>query len=368
MENKEFNLQEYMSKNIEGLVKGIIKTTLKNPKESMFMMKFASNSKKLAKIRKEYEDKGEHIPPFLIASITSLCNLHCAGCYSRTNNATVDAIPVKQLSSSEWKKIFVEAKDLGINFILLAGGEPLIRADVIKAAGEVSEIMFPIFTNGIFMDEYFKIFSKYRNLVPIMSIEGDKNNTDKRRGEGVYDKLISNMNELKKKGIIFGASITVTKENIEEVTSVDYLTKLAEKGCKGVIFVEFVPVTDEAKELAPDEENREYLLNRLKDLRKTHNEMVYIAFPGDEKNLGGCVSAGRGFFHINSHGGAEPCPFSPYSDINVINTSLYEAINSPLFKAIKESEALKEDHVGGCVLYEKKDIVEALLLKNNSKI
>ena len=96
--------------------------------------------------------------------------------------------------------------------------------------------------------------------------------------------------------------------------------------------------------------------------------MVYIAFPGDEKNLGGCVSAGRGFFHINSHGGAEPCPFSPYSDINVINTSLYEAINSPLFKAIKESEALKENHVGGCVLYEKKERVETLRLKNNSNI
>lgn len=54
---------------------------------------------------------------------------------------------------------------------------------------------------------------------------------------------------------------------------------------------------------------------------------------GDEKSYGGCVAAGRGFFHINSHGGAEPCLFSPYSDINVRDTSLWEALKSKLFTA-----------------------------------
>lgn len=81
------------------------------------------------------EDNGEHIPPFLIASITSQCNLHCAGCYSRCNEATVDAAPVKQLTGDEWNKVFTEAEDLGISFILLAGGEPMLRRDVIEAAG-----------------------------------------------------------------------------------------------------------------------------------------------------------------------------------------------------------------------------------------
>ena len=92
--------------------------------------------------------------------------------------------------------------------------------------------------------------------------------------------------------------------------------------------------------------------------------MVYISFPGDEKSSGGCVAAGRGFFHINSHGGAEPCPFSPYSDINVRNTSLNEALHSPLFTALQSGDLLSGDHNGGCVLFEKKNEVEALL---NSK-
>ena len=93
--------------------------------------------------------------------------------------------------------------------------------------------------------------------------------------------------------------------------------------------------------------------------------MVFVSFPGDEKSSGGCVAAGRGFFHINSHGGAEPCPFSPYSDVNVKNTSLREALCSPLFTALRSGNILLDDHAGGCVLYEKREQVEALL--NQSK-
>ena len=89
--------------------------------------------------------------------------------------------------------------------------------------------------------------------------------------------------------------------------------------------------------------------------------MVYISFPGDEKSSGGCVAAGRGFFHINSHGGAEPCPFSPYSDVNVRDSSLREVMHSPLFMALRDGNILMDDHAGGCVLYEKRELVESLL-------
>ena len=361
----EFDIQTYMSQNIEILVKDIIKATLKNPKESIFMMKFTKASKKASSIRKKYEAEGNHIPPFLIASITSACNLHCAGCYSRSNNETVDSEPVKQLNGEEWLKIFEEANQLGINFILLAGGEPLLRFDIIRSASKVPNIMFPIFTNGTFMNDlYFDTFKKYRNLVPILSIEGNRETTDKRRGAGIYDKLIHNMDELMKNGLIYGASVTVTKENIKEVTSDEFLKSLSDRGCKAVIFVEYVPTEAENDALAPDDNDRKYLLDRLKELRLVKQEMVYIAFPGDEKNFGGCTAAGRGFFHINWHGGAEPCPFSPFSDINVKDTSLFEALKSPLFTAIRDGEILKEEHKGGCVLFEKRDKVEAILNQN----
>ncbi|MBQ8537860.1 MAG: radical SAM protein, partial [Clostridia bacterium] len=108
-------------------------------------------------------------------------------------------------------------------------------------------------------------------------------------------------------------------------------------------------------------EERACLKARLSALRAAYEDMLFVSFPGDEKSSGGCLAAGRGFFHINSHGGAEPCPFSPYSDVSVKDTSLREALHSPLFTALRQGNLLTEDHSGGCVLFEKEEQVKTLL-------
>lgn len=360
--DEKFDIQGYMTRGVERIVADSLKATLKDPQESVFMMKFAAASKKASKRRAEAEKAGEHVPPFLIASITSSCNLHCAGCYSRCNHATLDTAPVCQLTDEEWLAIFREADEIGVSYILLVGGEPMLRRDIIEAAGKRPNIIFPIFTNGTFMDDaYFRLFDKCRNLIPVMSIEGGREETDERRGKGVYEKLISNMDALHHKGLLFGVSITVTTQNVREVISHTFLDTLAERGCKLVVYVEFVPVTEESKELAPGESERTVLKEGIARLRREYQEIVFVSFPGDEKSSGGCIAAGRGFFHINSHGGAEPCPFSPYSDVNVRDTSLRAALNSPLFTALRKGDMLADDHVGGCVLYEKREAVEAIL-------
>ena len=363
---QRFDIQAYMTKGVEKIVSDSLRATLKNPRESAFMVRFAAASRAASKKRAQAEQQGEHIPPFLIASITSSCNLHCAGCYSRSNHATVDGAPEQQLTSQEWLRIFEEADELGVSFILLAGGEPLLRRDIIEAAGKIPNILFPVFTNGIFInDAYFALFDRCRNLLPILSIEGEREVTDARRGKGVYDRLIANMDEFYRRGLIFGASVTVTTENLHDVSSDEFIQSLSDRGCKAVIFVEFVPVTEDSKELAPGDGEREVLRGEIERLRQAFPEMVFVSFPGDEKSSGGCIAAGRGFFHINSHGGAEPCPFSPYSDINVRDTSLKEAIHSRLFTVLRDGDYLIEDHAGGCVLYEKRAQVEALLAQAN---
>lgn len=360
--SQEFNLEKYLTGGVENIIKSALKATLSNPKESIFMTKYALASKEASKKRRLSEKNGEHVPSFLIASITSKCNLHCAGCYSRSNHACEDTLPVSQLTDGEWLHIFKEAYQMGIGFILLAGGEPLVRKDIIKAAGKMQNILFPIFTNGTMINEdYISIFEKHRNLIPILSIEGREDMTDERRGNGVYQKLVTAMEDMQKNQIIFGASVTVTTANLEEVTSDAFLEKLSERGCKAVFYVEFVPVTEECKELAPGDWEREYMKNKLTGIREMYENMLFISFPGDEKSSGGCLAAGRGFFHINSHGGAEPCPFSPYSDINVRDTSLKEAMHSKLFKGLSENSVLMEEHSGGCVLFERKEEVEKLM-------
>jgi MoaA/NifB/PqqE/SkfB family radical SAM enzyme len=354
MEQRAFNLTEYMSKGVEQLAGDILRASLKNPKETTFALGFSQAAKKARKRRESLADTGENVPGFLIASITDRCNLSCAGCYARANGARADVLRREPLSTERWGRLFVEARDLGVSFILLAGGEPFTRMDVLREAAAVKEIMFPVFTNGTLMDdEGMRLLDAHRNLVPMLSIEGDRAQTDGRRSGGTYDAVMGTMDRLRAAGILYGASVTVTTENLLTVTGADFIDMLHAKGCKAVIFVEYVPVTEESRGLAPAEAERGILERAQEAFRARHTDMIFISFPGDEKHSGGCLAAGRGFFHISVDGSAEPCPFSPHSDTNLRDAPLRDALASPLFTRLIDTGMLLTEHTGGCLLVEK---------------
>jgi Predicted Fe-S oxidoreductases len=359
--SQNFQLLEYMNTGIRSIISDALKASLKNPRESAFLLKYLPETRQAEKTRLEFENSGKHIPPFLIASITSNCNLFCKGCYSRANHSC-ETEEDRLLSLGQWNEIFRQARELGVSFILLAGGEPFLRREIIQLAGQWERIVFPVFTNGTMFDEdYFLLFDRKRNLIPVLSMEGPQAETNRRRGEGVYQVLTDVMKCLGRKGIFYGVSITVTSENIKTVTDKDFLSQLFQNGCKIVFYVEYVPVTPGSKHLAPSSKEREFLEERLIDLRSQRNEMIFLSFPGDEKYSGGCMAAGRGFLHINADGSAEPCPFSPYSDLNLKECSLSEALDSKLFKNLNSSGMLLEDHDGGCALFGREEEIKKML-------
>ena len=355
---KSFDLKNYLTAGVENVVRDILKATAANPKESVFMAKFAMRAKASAKVRAE----NSFMPPFLIASITSVCNMHCKGCYVRGIGSCDDAPEGEMMSADEWRSVFRQARDAGVCFIIIVGGEPLLRPVVLNAASEFPEILFPVFTNGtLITDQYLSLFDKHRNLVPILSLEGDRGATDERRGQGIYETLLGCMTRMKERGLLFGISITVTAENMRDVTDDSFIQEMQMQGCRAVFFVDYVSTSEEDKLLEPADEHRLYMKEKMTAFRRDYPEMIFISFPGDEKASGGCLAAGRGFFHVNAYGGAEPCPFSPYSDMNVKETPLVEAAQSKLFRALHESGMLLEDHPGGCVLAEKDAQVRALM-------
>ena len=335
------DLNEFMRINIKILIREALHLSFTNPRELFFLLKFAARNSKAYRIRLEKERQGEHIPPFLIASITTNCNLFCKGCYARENNPCAGGETKKLLSAERWKELFVEAESLGIGFILLAGGEPLLRKEILEKAAEVSGVIFPVFTNGTLIDRaYAKLFDRHRNLLPVLSLEGNQEMTDARRGAGTFEKLNAAMNELNAKKILYGISVTVTTENMEFVTGWEFVQNVTRAGCKILFYIEYVPVDETTQELALDGESRQIFDRNLDGLRSKSKKLLFIAFPGDEKLSGGCLAAGRGFFHINADGDAEPCPFSPYSDSNVRKNSLLEAMKSPLFHELRKEEYL----------------------------
>ena len=77
MSKSDFDIQGYLSEGVEVILKDAMMATLKNPKESVYLLKFSKHAKRANRIRQDHNKKGRNIPAFLIASITSSCNLHC---------------------------------------------------------------------------------------------------------------------------------------------------------------------------------------------------------------------------------------------------------------------------------------------------
>lgn len=359
MENRE--LTSYYNATMENMIADILKSTAKNPKETAFLLRAQRSVRQLAKRRTAHEQAGRHIPAFLISSITASCNLFCAGCYARANGMCGERSEREELSPDAWESIFRQGAALGIPFHLLAGGEPLLRREVLQRAARVKEVIFPVFTNGTLMDAfYLELFDKHRNLVPVLSIEGSREQTDARRGADTYQTLLSAMEALNKRKILFGASITVTAENLEQAASKAFLDLLQGFGCRLSVFVEYVPVEPSTRPLALTEETRAALETRLSALKTQYQTMLFLSFPGDETLLGGCLAAGRGFFHIGPDGSAEPCPFSPYSDRNLKTHTLLEALSSPLFERLRQENLVGVPHDGGCALFEREEAVKAI--------
>ena len=350
-----------------GSIRNIMKTAylnvLSNPREARFASRMQRVIGKAERRRKEcLEKEGLEVPPFLIASIATTCNLQCKGCYARKNGIAGDT-PIKAtLSPDQWHTIFSDAAELGVSFCLLAGGEPLTRRDLLESAATIEDIIFPIFTNGTLIGAlYTEFFKRHLNMIPVISLEGELIATDSRRGKGVFQRALLSMEMLQKEKLFFGTSITVTTENYLEVTSKEYLSHLASLGCKLVFYVEYVPFDESTEHLAFRDEHVAEMEQILEERREQYKEMIFLSFPGDEKALDGCMAAGRGFFHIGPDGSAEPCPFSPFSDRNVAQTGLRDALVSPLFRKIRDARALGWEHTGGCTLYEHRDEVKEML-------
>ena len=303
-----------------------------------------------SKRRLEWRKRGLHVPPAIIFSVTKRSNLNCKGCYAHAQHRQSTDIPIDRVS-----RLFDEAKELGTSIIVIAGGEPLMRPEIIDLAYEYNDIIFPVFTNGLLIDQSMALMLKFnRNIVPMISLEGPREVTDDRRGEGVYDRVSKKMKLFKNNGIFFGASITVTSKNIEQVTSEEFVSELCSLGVKAVVYVEYVPVDTETEHLVLGTERRSILEERLESLRR-QNKAVFIDFPGDEEKLGGCLAAGRGFIHVSQSGAVEPCPASPYSDASLGSMSLKDTLNSRLIKKIRETPLSPDETYSGCALYDKEE-------------
>ena len=197
---------------------------------------------------------------------------------------------------------------------------------------------------------------------PLIIIEGTSLGTDERRGQVVFTRSRPSIDVFKEEGLFFGSGITVTPGNYHYVTSHEFIDKLRSYGCKIVFYVEYVPTEAGTEHLAFSDEHVTEMESLMAARRNAHADIIFLSFPGDEKALGGCLASGRGFFHIGPDGSAEPCPFSTFSDSNVATMGVRKALQSPLFRKIRATKALRWEHTGGCTLFEHREEIEKMVV------
>ncbi|MEI6144332.1 MAG: radical SAM protein [Candidatus Berkelbacteria bacterium] len=350
-------IEEKLNIEIHRFFKGAVRLFLSRPSllsRANFILKQQQNG---LDTRRKWKEKEINVPPMIIFSITNKCNLSCVGCYHHAQKRIGE-----DLATAEIECILGQAKELGISLALIAGGEPFTRPDLIKIIKKFPEILFLVFTNSTLIDRKLAIeIKKQKNMVPIISLEGDCANTNARRGDGVYQKLETALSLLNNS--LFGFSVTVTKENLVKVTDPNFVQTLIKKGSSVLFFVEYVPFVSGTEDKTLNTKERKSLSEAIDKMRKNFSSL-FISFPGDEAQYGGCLAAGRGFLHISASGQVEPCPFSPYSDVSLKDTSLKEALSSPLLEKIRSmSESLRETD-GGCALFTNRETVEEIIEGN----
>lgn len=293
------------------------------------------------KNRKKY---GCNVPWAILMDPTSACNLKCTGCWAAEYGNKLN------LSLEELDDIIRQGEELGTYLYIYSGGEPTVRKkDIITLCERHPECAFLAFTNGTLIDEAFaQDMLRVKNFVPAISVEGFEKDTDARRGKGTFAAVQKAMKILRENKLLFGVSCCYTSKNVDMIGSEEYFDAMVEWGAKFAWFFTYMPVgKDAVPELMASAEQRKFMYDRLRGFRKT-KPLFTIDFWNDGEFVGGCIAGGRSYLHISAGGEIEPCAFIHYSDCNIREKTLLEALRSPLFMQYHDNQPFNENMLRPC--------------------
>ncbi|MCB2196222.1 MAG: radical SAM protein [Bacteroidetes bacterium] len=354
MTNEDSNA--FFESGIKSFFKNSLQFNLKYYKSIPFIIYSIYNQYKAYLKRKEMLKQGINIPPVMALSITDKCNLNCKGCYLKSQKRTQKA----PITDQEIEKYLKESKELGVSIILLLGGEPLMK-DVFKLTKNHKNMIFSMFTNSTLIDDSMvKKLKKNKHIIPILSMEGT--DTNQRRGSGILESIENVSKKLNREKLLFGISLTVTRQNFDEVCSEEFVNKHKRAGSMFFSYFRYIPIDTSTMDMVLTEEQEKRFEEFTCSFREKYKTLILS--PAIEKKYGGCLGAGKGVAHINYDGSLEVCPFAPFSDVSVRNMSIREALQSSLFMNLrKHHKKMIDNGLSMCTLW--KDEKWDYAIKNN---
>jgi MoaA/NifB/PqqE/SkfB family radical SAM enzyme len=296
-------------------------------------------------VKRFYQKNGFNPPWLLVISPGHLCNLKCQDCYA--SSGTRD-------SKIEWdilsRLIYDAKKKWGIKLVVFSGGEPFAyrsqEKGIMDIARENPDLLFLSFTNGTLIDDgILSELAECKNLTPAFSVEGFREVTDRRRGKGVFDRVLDSMASMRSKGLPFGISVTVNRYNCIDVLEDDFLDFFFNRhGAFYGFYFQYLPIGRNADfDLMPTAEQRVGFYHKIwKQVRK--NRFFLLDFWNHGTLVNGCIAAGRegGYFYVDWNGRVMPCVFAPYSAGNIYDIYRYNKMtlddiwDQPFYRAIRK--------------------------------
>jgi MoaA/NifB/PqqE/SkfB family radical SAM enzyme len=281
--------------------------------------------------------EGFRPPSLAVISPLKECNLQCEGCYASAETKKQE----QRLDFETMDRIVTEIKSFGTPFVVISGGEPthpLIWPTLKKLCAKHSDMAFMMYTNGTLLDDKkVQDLLELGNLSPAISVEGWREETDDRRGSGVYDKVMAAMDRLRDAGVFFGFSLTYTSKNFEAATNPRFIDHLMGKGCVYGWYFMYVPVgKDPDTGLVVTPWQRDKIRRFTWEVLRTRGLFIADFWNSGPMSLG-CIAGGR-YLHVNNKGDIEPCVFFKFTTHNIKDSRLIDALRSPLFREIRRAQ------------------------------
>ena len=138
--------------------------------------------------------------------------------------------------------------------------------------------MFILVTDGSLLDDAVLVkLERYRNIIPVLSLDPVEAVTDEWRGHGAYGRVTATMAEMKARRLFFGVSITITRGNFPLTTSRVFVRDLVERGCRLVSYADYVPIETGTERMAPTATQRGAVPLTLDLLRKEFPALFFTS-------------------------------------------------------------------------------------------
>jgi len=194
-----------------------------------------------------------HVPLRATFELTARCSLKCKMCYVALDASQVQK-EGRELTAAEWLSISRQTADAGTLFLLLTGGEPLLRDDFEEIYTELCHMGFIITlaTNATLMSErYFKLFSRYPPTAVMVTLYGASSETyEKICGSAAgFEKTIRGLEMFSKIPTNIEVRTTFIKDNAGELEQLRAISKRFTNrfGINNLVFKSNRSVTSDAE-------------------------------------------------------------------------------------------------------------------------